>query len=109
MQPVSWTAECASEYCTILINSTHPCDCDTLDQFDTLTQVAGDHDKAKILTPNNLNKAQIGNFGEYLHPIGCGRRLHEPKFAKQAKTSILKKISSLLALSHVGPVRHWAP
>ena len=52
-------------YCTILINSTHPCDCDTLDQFDTSTQVAGDHDKAKISTLNNCNKAQIGDFWEY--------------------------------------------
>ena len=44
-------------YCTILINLTHPCDCDTLDQFDTLTQAASDHDKAKISS----------NFGHVLH------------------------------------------
>ena len=52
-------------------DSTHPRDCDTLDQSDTSTQVevAGDRDKAKISTPNNLNKAQIGNFREVLHLI----------------------------------------
>jgi len=46
-------------YCTILFNLTHPCDCDTLDQFDTSTQMAGDCDRAKIST---LDKAQIGSF-----------------------------------------------
>jgi hypothetical protein len=56
-----------------------------VDQFDTSTQVAGDRDNAKISILNNLNKAQIGNFREILHLIGCGRRPHEPKFAKQGK------------------------
>ena len=68
--------------CTISINSTHPRDCDTLDQFDTSTQVAGDRDKAKISTLNNCNEARIGDFWEYLHPIGCGRRPHEPNLVK---------------------------
>ena len=45
------------KYCTISINSTHPCDCDTLDQFDTSTQAADDRDKTKISTLNNLDKA----------------------------------------------------
>jgi hypothetical protein len=52
-------------YCTISFNSAHPCDCDTLDQFGTSTQMAGDCDKVKILT---LDKAQIGSF-EGLQPI----------------------------------------
>jgi hypothetical protein len=80
-------------YCIILINLTHPCDCDMLDQFDTLTQRAGDHDRAKILTLNNLNKAQIGNLREVLHLITCSRWLHEPKLAKQVKKHLfLNKI-----------------
>jgi hypothetical protein len=43
-----------------------------LDQFNTLTQlqVAGDHNKTKNLTLNNLNKVQIGNFRE-VYQFAC--------------------------------------
>ena len=54
----------------VTTNSTHPRDCDTLDQFNTSTQVAGDRDKAKISTLNNLNKARIGNFGNIYIQLG---------------------------------------
>jgi len=33
------------DYCTISINPTQPCDCDTLDQFDTSTRMGCDRDK----------------------------------------------------------------
>ena len=54
--------------------------CDMLDQFDTSTQVASDRDKAKISTLNNCNKARIGDFWEYLHPIG--QKTARAKFSK---------------------------
>ena len=51
------------DYCTISFNLTHPCDCDMLDWFDTLTQIAGDCDRAKFLT---LDNAKIGSFESFV-------------------------------------------
>jgi hypothetical protein len=38
------------DYCTILINLTHTCDCEMLDQFSTLTQMASNCDQVQIST-----------------------------------------------------------
>ena len=73
-------------YCTISINSTLTCDCDTLDQFDTLTQTASDHDQVKFST---LSEAWTGNTRWNGRNLGW-----------------ISEFRPFSALSHVGSIRH---
>ena len=50
-------------YCTISINSAHPCDCDTLDQFATLAQVSRDRDIVKISALVRVQKCYFTRLG----------------------------------------------
>ena len=73
------------DYCTISINSTHTCACDTLDQFDTSTQTAGDRDRVKKFdTPK---RSQNGNFGCIMWRIGTAKSCERQNMQKPAETA----------------------
>src|SRR5882762_3733208 len=73
-----------ASYCTISINLTHTCDCDTLDQFDTSTQTTGDHDRVENSTLGTVRpkRPQNGNFGCIVWRIGMAESCERQNMQK---------------------------
>jgi hypothetical protein len=70
-----------------------------VDQFDTSTQGACDRDKPKILTLNNMEKAQIGNFSGVL-PLMCAAEGHTSQnLQNKRKMYVFKQIFGPMTLA----------